>query len=170
MNKHPPTHNFITCITPRMSYAPRVHKTNSKPNALDAKSKLFPPNRPLPCSHHMTTLKPTPSINRSMITPKKHKEGEKRAAVIYYHQKGQFWQGKEEAEQGRWKRGKEKEGKEEQALRSEAWFRCGEAHAEYHGGERDGKKEEENGGSSSRRSSTVVVEFQIATGCTRQGH
>ena len=90
--------------------------------------------------------------------------------MIYYHQKGQCWRGKEE-EQRRPEREGLKEGNGHEPLQSEAWFRCGEAHAEYHGDERDWKeeKEEENGGRS-RSSSTVVVEFQIATGCTRQGH
>ena len=56
--------------------------------------------------------------------------------MIYYHQKGQCWRGKEE-EQRRPEREGLKEGNGHEPLQSEAWFRCGEAHAEYHGDERD---------------------------------
>ena len=78
---------------------------------------------------------PITSINRRMITPTK-KNGERTTIIIYYHQKGQWWRGKEE-EQRRPEREGLKEGNGHEPLQSEAWFRCGEAHAEYHGDERD---------------------------------
>lgn len=94
----------------------------------------------IPKPNTLSHSTPTTSINRIMITQKKKKkqtEKEKEITImIYYHQKGQCWRGKEE-EQRRPEREGLKEGNGHEPLQSEAWFRCGEAHAEYHGDERD---------------------------------
>ena len=134
MKKHPPKTSSFALQHSLFTQSLQNKIKPPKPNAHNTKSKLYPKTK------HIKSFN-TDHINQPYNdhSKKKKKQTEKEKEItimIYYHQKGQCWRGKEE-EQRRPEREGLKEGNGHEPVQSEAWFRCGEAHAEYHGDERE---------------------------------